>query len=105
MMNKDAMNMIECAVLGNDINKFHKTLDMTIFMNEVYMFQLDVDKINIYIIDNLRNRISTMITLSDELFDLRNRGIVLENVELVSACNDLRDLIQKHVQSLRSFYM
>jgi hypothetical protein len=105
MKNNDAMNMIECAVLENDINKFHKTLDMTIFMNEVYMFQLDLDKINIDIIDNLRNRISTMITLSDELFDLRNRGIVLESVELVSVCNDLRDLIQKHVQSLRSFYM
>ena len=105
MKNNDAMNMIECAVLENDINKFHKTLDMTIFMNEVYMFQLDLDKINISIIDNLRNRISTMITLSDELFDLRNRGIVLESVELVSVCNDLRDLIQKHVQSLRSFYM
>lgn len=105
MMNKDAMNMIECAVLENDISKFHKTLDMTIFMNEVYMFQLDLDKINMNIIENLRNRITTMIILSDELFDLRNRGIVLENVELVSACNDLRDLIQKHVQSLRSFYM
>lgn len=105
MKNNDAMNMIECAVLENDINKFHKTLDMTIFMNEVYMFQLDLDKINISIIDNLRNRISTMITLSDELFDLRNRGIVLESAELVSACNDLRDLIHKHVQSLRSLYM
>jgi len=99
MMNKDAMNMIECAVLENDINKFHNTLDMTIFMNEVYMFQLDLDKINIDIIDNLRNRISTMIKLSDELFDLRNRGIVLESVELVSTCNDLKDLIQKHIQS------
>jgi hypothetical protein len=105
MMDNSAMNMIENAVLENDISKFAKTLDMIIFMNEVYMFQIVDTQINIDVINNLRERISKMIFMSDELFDLRNRAIVLENKELFELCNELRDNMHKHTQDLRSFYM
>ena len=107
MKNNDALNMINKAMVENDMCKFAKTLDMVIFMNELYMFQLSFNdvEINIDIIDNLRDRIAQMLSMYNELYDIGNRILLIENTELYNIYTELCNKINKHCQELRSFYM
>ena len=105
MKNNDVLNMITSAMIENDLSKFVKTLDMVIFMNEVYMFQITDTTINVDVIENLQDRISQMLCMYNELYDIGTRISINGNTKLYNLYIELGDKIYKHCQELRSFYM